>query len=125
MTIMMTIDDYIASSPEAAQPILRRIRAMAAALCPEAQETISYRMPALRQGRVFFYFAGFKNHIGIYPPVSEPAELVEALKPYRGPKGNLQFRYADSIPYDLVERVIIALHAAHASERGQGRRTRQ
>lgn len=111
----MTVDDYIASSPEQARPIVQRIREMAAALCPAAQETISYGMPAFRQGRVFLYYAGFKHHIGIYPPVKAPAELVEALQPYRGPKGNLQFRYADGIPYDLVERVILALHTAYAS----------
>lgn len=111
----MTVDGYIASSPEVARPILRRIREMAAALCPDAHETISYKMPAFQQGRVFLYFAAFKHHIGVYPPVQAPAELVEALQPYRGPKGNVQFRYADGIPYDLVQQMIIALHAAYAS----------
>lgn len=111
----MTVDEYIASSPDVARPILRRIREMAAVLCPDAHETISYKMPALRQGRVFLYYAGFKHHIGLYPPVRAPAELLEALKPHRGQKGNLQFRYADGIPYDLVERVILSLHTEYAS----------
>lgn len=88
---------------------------MAVALYPDAHETISYAMPAFREGRVFLYYAGFKHHIGLYPPVKAPVELVEALKPYRGPKGNLQFRYANGIPYDLLERVIVALHTEYAS----------
>ena len=110
----MSVEDYIASSPEAARPILQRIRAIATRLFPDAQETISYRMPAFRQGRVFLYYAAFKHHVGVYPPVRAPAELVEALKPYRGAKGNLQFRYEDDMPYELVERVILALHTEYA-----------
>lgn len=119
----MTVEEYIASSPEIAQPALREIRRMARALCPDAQETISYRMPAFRQGRVFLYFAAFKHHIGIYPPVKQPADLVDALAPYRGPKGNLQFRFADGIPYGLIESVILALHASYAV--GTGAQPRQ
>jgi uncharacterized protein YdhG (YjbR/CyaY superfamily) len=34
---------------------------------PEAQEVISYRMPALRQKEVLIYYAAFKNHIGFLP----------------------------------------------------------
>ncbi len=110
----MTIDDYIASAPENARPILAKLRKLAAELCPDAVETISYKLPAFRQGKVFFHFAAFKNHIGIYPPVKEPASLVKQLAPYRGPKGNLQFQYEAGIPYDLIEGVIKALHKSYA-----------
>ena len=110
----MTVDDYIATASDVARPILRDIRKRAARLCPDAEEVISYRMPTLKQGKVFFYYAAFKSHIGIYPPVHAPASLVKKLEPYRGPKGNLQFRYADGMPYELIDEVILALHAAHA-----------
>ncbi|MDQ4418906.1 DUF1801 domain-containing protein [Sphingobium sp. DEHP117] len=110
----MTVEEYIASSAEIARPALREIRRMARALCPDAQEAMSYRMPAFRQGRVFLYFGAFRHHIGIYPPVTAPVDLVETLAPYRGPKGNLQFRFADGIPYDVIEQVILSLHASYA-----------
>ncbi len=110
----MSVDNYIASAPENARPTLTKIRKLVAQLCPDAEETISYKLPAFRQGRVFFYFAAFKNHIGIYPPVNGPASLIKQLQPYRGPKGNLQFQYEDEMPYDLIERVIKALHKAYA-----------
>lgn len=110
----MTVEEYIASSAGIAQPALCEIRRMAMVLCPDAQETMSYRMPAYRQGRVFLYFAAFRHHIGIYPPVREPVDLVETLAPYRGPKGNLQIRFSDGIPYDVIERVILSLHASYA-----------
>jgi uncharacterized protein YdhG (YjbR/CyaY superfamily) len=109
----MTIEQYITSAPPEAQPILRKIREMVLQQHPSAQETLSYKMPAFRQGHVFIYYAAFKKHIGIYPPVLHPPELVEALKPYRGPKGNLQFPYTKDIPYNLILKVIDALHSSY------------
>jgi hypothetical protein len=54
-------------------------------------------------------------HIGVYPPVTTPAELVEALTPFRGPKGNLAFPHRDSLPLDLIGRVARALAAQYGS----------
>jgi uncharacterized protein YdhG (YjbR/CyaY superfamily) len=69
-------------------------------------------MPALRlpapRSRVFFYFAAFKQHIGVYPPVHEPA-LVEALARWRGPTGNLQFPLDEPLPLALLARLASAL----------------
>jgi uncharacterized protein YdhG (YjbR/CyaY superfamily) len=77
---------------------------------PAAVETISYQMPAFKAGRVFIYFAAFKNHIGIYPPVRGNKDLEQDLVPYRGPKGNLKFPLNEPIPFDLIECVVEALH---------------
>jgi uncharacterized protein YdhG (YjbR/CyaY superfamily) len=110
----MNVEQYILESPEQAQPILRTIRAMARDQHPDAVETISYKLPAFKKGRVFLYFAAFKQHIGIYPPVEKPASLVKKLEPYRGPKGNLQFPYNKDMPYDLIGQVIDALYASYA-----------
>jgi uncharacterized protein YdhG (YjbR/CyaY superfamily) len=110
----MNIEQYIAAAPEPTKPILVAIRRIAHERCPEAVETISYKMPAFKAGRVFLYMGAFKHHIGIYPPVEEPAALVQALQPYRGPKGNLQFAYASNIPYALIGQVIDALYASYA-----------
>lgn len=63
---------------------------------------------------MFFYVAAFKNHLGIYPPVKEPAELVEELARWRGPKGNLAFPHAEPLPLDLIGRVAEALAAQYA-----------
>jgi uncharacterized protein YdhG (YjbR/CyaY superfamily) len=108
------INAYIDAAPGIVQPTLRKLRSMARDACPQATEVISYKMPALRQGRVFFYYAAFKHHIGIYPPVTKDMKLVARLAPYRGPKGNLQFSYDKDIPYDLIADVIAALHGEYA-----------
>jgi len=101
------IDDYIAASAPAAQPILREIRRLIRAAAPEAEELISYRMPAFRQHGILVYFAAFKNHIGLFPPVRGDAQLQKALAPYSGPKGNLKFPLDKPIPYALIKRVVL------------------
>jgi uncharacterized protein YdhG (YjbR/CyaY superfamily) len=100
-----TVDGYIAAFPPEVQRILQRVRQVVREAAPEAREVISYRMPALRQGGVLVYFAAFKNHIGLYPPVRGDAALEEAIAPYAGEKGNLRFPFDEPIPYDLIARI--------------------
>jgi uncharacterized protein YdhG (YjbR/CyaY superfamily) len=86
--------------------LLERIRLTIRNAAPGAQEIISYRMPAFTQSGVLVYFAAFKNHIGLYPPVSGDARLEKAISPYAGEKGNLRFPLNQPIPYDLIERIV-------------------
>ncbi|MBI1345640.1 DUF1801 domain-containing protein [bacterium] len=101
-----TIDDYIAGCDPAVQPILQKIRELIHEIAPEAEERISYRMPAFFQDGVLMYFAAFKEHIGIYPPLSGDEKLLAALTKYQGPKGNLKFPLDQKMPYPLIQRVI-------------------
>jgi len=101
-----TIDEYIARCPDEVQVILEKIRAIVAAVAPDAQERISYRMPAFWQQGILIYFAAFKSHIGIYPPFSGDAKLEGALARYRGPKGNLKLPLDEPIPYELIRRLV-------------------
>jgi len=101
-----TIDEYIDKSAPEMQPILRRIRATVAKAAPDATEIISYGMPAFRRDRVLIYFAAFKHHIGVYPPVRGDAALEKAVAPYAGEKGNLRFPTDQKIPYGLIGRIV-------------------
>jgi uncharacterized protein YdhG (YjbR/CyaY superfamily) len=101
-----SIDDYIAAAPAEVRPILNKIRATIRAAAPDAKEVISYRMPAFRMHGVLVYFAAFKNHIGMYPPISGDAKLQREVGPYAGPKGNLRFPLDQPIPYDLIKRIV-------------------
>lgn len=109
-----TVQQYIAAAAPNAQPVLKKIRAIVRGIAPEAREVISYQLPAFRQGRVFFYFAAFKAHIGVYPPVKGDAALEKALQPYRNEKGNLKFPLDQRMPYALIKRVAVALKAQYA-----------
>lgn len=62
---------------------------------------------------MFLYFAAFKNHIGVYPPVKGDAKLEKELEQYRGEKGNLKFPLSKPIPDELIARVAKALARAY------------
>jgi uncharacterized protein YdhG (YjbR/CyaY superfamily) len=100
------IDEYIAAAAPAARPLLKEIRRVVRAAAPEAEELISYRMPAFRQNGILVYFAAFKHHIGVFPPVSGDAKLGQVLAPYAGPKGNLRFPMDRPVPYALIRRIV-------------------
>lgn len=100
------IDEYIAAAEPGARPILKEIRRVVRACAPEAEELISYRMPAFKQHGILVYFAAFKHHIGVFPPVSGDAELERALAPYAGSKGNLRFPMDRPFPYALIRRIV-------------------
>jgi len=101
-----TIDQYIASFPPEVQAILEKIRSTIGNAAPGAQETISYNMPAFTLNGVLVYFAAFKKHIGLYPPVRGDERLQKAISIYAGEKGNLRFPFDQPIPYGLIEEVV-------------------
>ncbi|HEY2738355.1 MAG TPA: DUF1801 domain-containing protein [Thermoanaerobaculia bacterium] len=105
-TTPQSIDDYIAAFPQEIQAILQRIRSTIRNAAPDAQETTSYKIPAFTQNGILVYFAAFKKHIGLYPPVAGDASLEKAIAPYAGEKGNLKFPLDQPIPYDLIERIV-------------------
>ena len=100
------IDDYIDAFPPKVQVILERIRRTVRKAAPEAEEIISYRMPAFRQNGILVYFAAFRKHIGLFPPVSGDKTIEKAISVYAGPKGNLQFPLDQPIPYELIGRIV-------------------
>jgi uncharacterized protein YdhG (YjbR/CyaY superfamily) len=100
------IDEYIAWFSPQVQAILERIRLTIRQAAPDAQETISYEMPAFTQGGILVYFAAFKKHIGLYPPVSGDAKLEKSIASYSGEKGTLRFPLDQPIPYRLIERIV-------------------
>jgi uncharacterized protein YdhG (YjbR/CyaY superfamily) len=106
-------DEYIAAQPAELRARLVQVQQAVESQLPQAQRTVGYNMPAFRLGRIFFYFAAFKNHIGVYPPVTGDAELIELTAAYRGPKGNLSFPHTEDLPLQLIARVACALAAQY------------
>ena len=120
-----SIDEYIAAFSPEVQAILDQIRLTISAAAPDAEEVISYQMPAFKLHGALVYFAAFKNHIGFYPPVSGDPDLVKAVSPYAGEKGNLRFPLDQPIPYDLIERIVklrVEQNLAKAASKGKKRK---
>ena len=82
-----TIDDYIASCPEAVRPKLEKLRRAILSAAPGAEESISYRMPAFKWNGPLVYFAAFKNHIGFFPTSSPIPVFKTELSAYETSKG--------------------------------------
>lgn len=60
-------------------------------------------------GRHLVYFAGWKNHIGMYPATAGiVAALGEELDTYRNGKGSLQFPLDQALPIELIHRILRA-----------------
>ena len=91
---------------------------------PDAKEIISYQMPAFRQHGILVYFAAWKKHIGLYPPISGDKALEKAIARYAGPKGNLQFPLDEPMPLDLIER-IVKLRVKQDSEKAAAKRKKK
>ncbi len=101
-----TIDEYIAVSPQNVQRILEEMRQAIKESAPQAEEVISYQMPAFRLNGILVYFAAFKNHIGLFPTTSAMVAFKEELSGYAVSKGTIRFPLDKPIPFDLVKRIV-------------------
>ena len=118
------IDGYLSQFPADVRVVLQDVREAIRRAAPDAEETISYQMPAFRQHGILVYFAAWKKHIGLYPPVSGDAAIEKAVARYAGPKGNLQFPLDEPMPLALIERIVklrVKQDAAKAAARRKKR----
>jgi uncharacterized protein YdhG (YjbR/CyaY superfamily) len=101
------IDEYISTFPKETQKIMEQVRETIKKTAPDAEETISYSMPAFNlNGTYLVYFAAYKNHIGFYPaPVADPA-FKKDLSTYKIGKGSVQFPLKDPMPLALISKIV-------------------
>ena len=108
MKAPVSVSEYIAGQPRAAQTALRRVRSVLRKALPGAQEVISYGIPAYQlRGRRVLYFAGWKQHYSIYPVTARLiAALGDALAPYEyNGKGTLRLPLDEPVPARLLARI--------------------
>ena len=101
-----SIDEYIATFPEATQKILQELRATIKSAAPEAEEKISYQMPAFALKGNLVYFAALKNHIGFYPTPSVTRAFKHELSIYDGSKGTVRFPIDKPLPLKLITKIV-------------------
>jgi uncharacterized protein YdhG (YjbR/CyaY superfamily) len=119
----LTIDDYIAECPDTVRAMLVQLRQIIRTAIPNAEEAIAYQIPTFRlHGRNLVHFAGFAQHVGLYPvPVSHLAFMAD-LAPYASGKATAQFKPGQPVPVELVERIVRHLLAeAEAEQAGKGK----
>lgn len=101
-----TVDDYINSFPADVMSKLKQLRKTIRATAPKAEELISYGIAGYKYHGMLIYFAGFKNHISVYPAPRSVNAFKKELSAYKGGKGTVQFPLDKPIPFDLVKRII-------------------
>ena len=101
-----TIDEYIAAFPKDVQVILEKFRQAVKEAAPDAEETISYKMPAFKQNGILVWFAAFKNHIGFFPKKSAIEAFKAELSAFELSKGTIRFPLDEPIPFNLVKRIV-------------------
>jgi uncharacterized protein YdhG (YjbR/CyaY superfamily) len=100
------IDGYIKTFPENTQKLLEQVRLTINQAAPEAEESISYGMPAFKtNGKPLVYFAAFKHHIGFYATPTGHKEFEKELSNYKQGKGSVQFPMEKPLPLDLIDKI--------------------
>jgi len=102
------IDAYLAALEEPKQSTLRELRRTILGIVPDAEQCISYRMPAFRlRGKVIAGFAAFKNHLSYLPHSgSVLPELRDEVAAYEMTPGSLNFPVDSPLPQALVKKLI-------------------
>lgn len=100
-------DTYISTFPKETQLVLEQLRATILKAAPTSEEIISYGMPAFRiNGGMLVYFAGYKNHIGLYALPSGNAAFKKELSAYKIGKGSIQFPLGKKLPIALITKIV-------------------
>ncbi len=108
-TDYQNIDEYHGAFPGEVRQRLQQIRDIIRAVAPEAEEVISYQIPAFKIGKSFLvYYAAFAKHITLSSPWSEALlqQFGEALKDLKLSKSAIQFPNDRPLPVKLIEAIV-------------------
>lgn len=101
------IDEYIAGFPNDVQAILEKIRLTIRKAAPDAEETISYKLPTFTlKGKYLVYFGAYKKHIGFYPAPTGIEKFKAELSVYEAGKGTLKFPLDKPMPFNLITKIV-------------------
>ena len=119
-TSSVDVDAYLAKVPEPARSTLEKVRATIRSVLPsEANEGLSYGMPAFRYHGALVAYAAFKNHCSFFPmQASLTDRMKDELKNYRTSKGTLQFPLDRPLPATLVKKIVKARIAENKRKAG-------
>jgi uncharacterized protein YdhG (YjbR/CyaY superfamily) len=103
-----SIDDYIFQLHENQQLVLEELRQVIRETAPEAEELISYGMPAFKHNGMLVYFASFAKHCTFFVGNgSLVKEMGDALKGYQTVKSGIHFTPENPLPAELVKTIVL------------------
>jgi len=101
-----TVDEYIALAEPKLKKALKEIRKTIKATAPKAEEVISYQIPGYKYHGMLVFFAGWKNHISLYPAPWDAKDLKEEMSVYEGSKGTIKFPLDKPMPLTLIKKMV-------------------
>jgi uncharacterized protein YdhG (YjbR/CyaY superfamily) len=101
-----TVNEYLSAMPENARIKLQQLRETIKKAAPQAEELISYNMPAIKGHGVLVYYGAHKQHVGFYPTASPIRAFKKELSSYEGSKGATKFPMDAPIPLSLVSKIV-------------------
>jgi len=104
------VDTYLATRPAEQRDLLESVRRRVKELVPDAEETISYDMPAFKLGgRFLLSYAGWKSHCSLYPLTdSFLSSHADEIEPFDRTKGSLHFTPQKPLPDRVLDDLILA-----------------
>jgi uncharacterized protein YdhG (YjbR/CyaY superfamily) len=108
MTTIKTngVDKYIMAFPKSTQKLLKQLRATIKKAAPQAEEVISYSMPAYKMNGILVWFAAHPKHIGFYPGASGIEAFKKEISAYKWAKGSVQFPLDKPLPLELITKIV-------------------
>lgn len=107
-TKFTTVEQYIDSFPENIQFLLEVIRETIQENAPEAEEVISYNIPAFKFHGMLIFYSAYKNHITISIPPSKVYEAFkDELSAYKVSKSAIQLPLDRKLPLKLIKEMTI------------------
>ncbi|RZJ30163.1 MAG: DUF1801 domain-containing protein [Flavobacterium sp.] len=101
-----SVDDYVAAQPADAKARLEAMRKIIKNAAPDAEEVISYGMPAFKQNGILVFYAVWKSHVGFYPSGSGISAFADELAMYKTSKGAVQFPFDEELPEKLIAQIV-------------------
>ena len=103
-----TVDDYLSRFDGEVLGRMREMRRVIKVVAPQADEEMSYGMPAYKLGgKPLVYFAGYPHHIGFYATPNGHEAFKKEFASYKQGKGSVQFSHDQELPLDLVRKVVL------------------
>ena len=102
-----SVDEYFSSLSTEKQIILTELRNIIKQAAPEAEEVISYNMPAIKFHGILVYYAAFKDHISFFPGGSFAIkEFKEELKDFETSEGTIKFPLNQKLPKNIITKIV-------------------